>query len=294
MRLILLKLLYNEARLFFNGKGDDIFKYYTGFFRLKNMKLESCFKPNKNEFFVLLYLSRRFQNESKGIPYFFDNCKKDYNSFDINHRLLTIKSKYIGLYAPAAEMQEMSLAISYKVLREYLSQMTDKHTYPSSHRNIKRVEGNVIEEVFDASKHNIRRLLRNDLQMSNIYFREICKDLKVVITDELQLFFEKFIYSYSQDKVFIPEYDFSLLIASYFIYKNIFDHSTLESLMMFKFKISKSRLNKRIFKFSKNLDGVSPEHFINKMNNRNSKRFTQLRRSIEFIDGYKRSLNYRK
>lgn len=294
MRLMLFKFLINEAKVFLKFKNDDIFKYFTTFFNMKNKNLDSFFRLNKKEFFVLIYMCKRAHNESLNLPYFFKDCKKDYQRFDISNRLISLISRYPLLEPVVKEFSHLPFDITIVTCKTTIDYLTDKYKYLSSFRNKIKLKGSAFEEKYEIAKSNIRRMFRNDLQMANIYFKEFCKYLDVVITSEIQLYFEKFIYTFDPNILIIPEVDFSFFLAAYFIHRGEFENSNLERKILMLFQITKLSLYEKLENFCNNLQCVSPELFISELIQRNNKRFDVLRESIEFIDAYKRSLNYKK
>lgn len=291
MRMVLMKLLFEEAREYFGLPNDNVFKYFTGFFEFRKTKLETCVEVSKNEFFVLVYLSKRIEVEKQGKPYFIKDCREDFRNFDISTRLLLIKNRFPSLEPPCYEFLKTSFNVSPLSIKHRVAELTDIYMYPKPYSDIHGSENGIFEESIEFCKHNIRRNIRNDLEMSRLYFGSICKFYNVPMVPKLRLYFEKFVYTSDPNQVHIPEYDFTLFVASYYINKKIFEGTDLEAKILTEFATSRITLIKRISRLFKILEiATSPELYVTGMNKRNERRFRRLRHVVEFIDAFKRKM----
>lgn len=220
-----------------------------------------------------------------------EDCRKDFKELDIYTRLMLIKNRYSQLEPPCYEFTKTGLFMNLINFKNYFSDLTDLYIYHKGYGTHNESENGVYEESVIHCKHNFRRMFRNDLEISKLYFKAICERYQIEITKNLEFYFEKFIYTYNPFQVFLPEYDFSLFLAAYFIDRNEFDGSSLESKIFTDLSCSRIRLMKKLKNFFRYLEFAnSPEQFITKLKYRNKKRFLRLRNSIEFIEGYKRNL----
>lgn len=289
MRMVLMKLLFEEAREHFGLPNDNVFKYFTGFFEFRRTKLETCVEVSKNELFVLVYLGKRMEMEKQGMPYFIKDCKEDFKRFDISTRLLLIKNRFPSLEPPCYEFIKTAFNVSPLNIKRRVAELTDIYMYPKPYSHIHGSENGIFEEGIEFCKHNIRRRIRNDLEMSRLYFKSICEFYSVPMTPMLELYFEKFVYTSDPNQVHIPEYDFALFVASYYVNEKTFEGTDLEAKILTEFGTSKASLIKRISRLSKTLEiAASPELYVVGMNKRNERRFKRLRHVVEFIDAFKR------
>lgn len=289
--MVLMKILFEEAKEFFKFPNDKIFKYFTYFFEFKKTKLETPLELTKNQVFILIYLNRRSIMEKQGIPYLVTDCIRDFRELDIYTRIIVIKNKYPSLEAPCYEFSKTSYLITILNLKRMIRDLTDHYSCPIFYTTTKYSDSGVLLDSIEKAKHNIRGMIRNDLEMSKKYFKIICEKYNIKITKSLNLYFEKFIYTFDNNQIFIPEYDFALFISAYFIEKKKFEDTELESAILTNFGCSKVTFIKTMYDFFKRLDlCLTPEVFIKEMKKKNKKRFEPLKRSIEFIDAFKRNL----
>jgi len=294
-RMILMKLLFEEAREFFKFPNDKVFKYFTGFFEFKKTKLESGFNVSKREFFALIYLNRRSEMEKVGKTYFLKDCRSDFKELDIYTRLILIKNKYPPLESACYEFSKTVLYISIENLKNRILDLINPCTDMNSFIGSRASETGVLLSSIEISRQNIRRMFRNDIAIAKLYFKALCEQYGLKITEELDFYFEKFFYTFDHEQVFIPEYDFVLFIAAYFISIKKFEDTELETKIFTDFNCTKITFVKKMSDFFKTLEYcISPETFIVKMNDNNSKRFKALSRSVEFIDAFKRKIARKK
>lgn len=289
MRMVLMRLLFDEAREHFGLPDDNVFKYFTGFFEFKKTKLETCVDVTKNEFFVLVYLSKRMEMEKEGRPYTIKECKEDFKRFDITTRLLLIKNRFPALEPPCYEFVKTPFNLSPATVKHRVAELTDMYMYPKPYGHAHGSENGIFEEGIEFCKHNIRRQIRNDLEMAWLYFKPICEFYNVPLEPKLRLYFAKFIYVSDPGQVHIPEYDYVLFLASLYVNKKVLEDTDLETRILTEFVMSRKVLIKRIMKMSKILEmSTTPELYMVWMSMKREKRFKRLRHVVEFIDAFKR------
>lgn len=292
MKMVLLRMLFDEARVFFDIKDDCIFKYFTEFFEFKNAKLDTIFDVSITTLAIIIYVSKRTELEKNGEIYLWNDFKATFNKFDTFNRLIYIKNKYPSLEIATNEFLLLKkILTTYITLKRWIDDFTSPYSYPKIIENTLRISDNgIYEESFENAKFNIRRLFRNDLEIMKIYFKTICDKLNIEISSDLEFYFDKFIYTFDPDTVIVPEYDMPMFIVAYFSFKGNFYGSDLEFRILDHFRICRASLiKKHSFKIVDKLDmAITPEIFIKSLVKKKRAKFSGLRGSIEFINAFKR------
>ena len=299
MKLVLCKLVFEEAKIFFDFPEDLVFKYFTGFFEFREGKLDSSLEISKEMIFSIIYLAKRADNERKGVQLFFDDFLAKFKDFDFCNRLTLIKNRFQPLEPPVTELRYSTslntvqslkrkielLTSPYRPLRPYSMTvgLVIRHTvYAGSLGN------GIFEEVVDGNKFNIRSLFKNDIPTFLPYFIQICKYFEISITEELNFYFEKYIYTFDNTQLILPEYDFVMFIAMFLINKNEFENTEIESKILNYFEIQKVTMMAHISILAREYNNfVSPEVYLSSLKKNNRQRFGRLRDAIRFVDTYK-------
>lgn len=291
LRMVLLKLLFEEARSFFNIKDDCMFRYYTGFFEFRNGKLDTSTEVSKPTFSMLVYLAKRIEMERNNQIYLFSDFMNEMDRFDLFTRLVLIKNKYPKLEVAVREIgiyKEHS-GCTISSMKTRLDEFTSYYYYTRPFTFIKTSDTGIYEECVESAKYNMRRLIRNDLEILNQYFKRFCDDLGVEITPEIDLYFQKYVYTYDPNLIIFPEYDFVFFISIYFISRGLFENTELEANVLEFLLISKSYFINHVDSFILHLDKLkTPECYIDWRNRRNKMKFISLRGATEFINAFKR------
>lgn len=290
MRMVLIKLLFDEARAFLGIKESVVFKYFTEFFEFRNAKLSSTFKTSKATLAVLLYMAKRAEMEKNGEIYLLQDFSKEYKAFDLLGRLIRIKTKFPSM---EQEVQNFCLKTNFNStvcsFKSWIDDLTSLYIYIRPYTFTKFSETGILEECTETAKYNLRRLFRNDLEIMKAYFQAVCRNLSQKLTPDLEMHFEKFIYTYDPNTVIFPEYDFTFFIMSYLASKGSFAGSEMESTIIDYLGISKETLAAMHMGFVEKLDQLAtPECYISTIDNKNKDRFTSLKAAIAFINAYKR------
>ncbi|KAM0680572.1 hypothetical protein GINT2_001260 [Glugoides intestinalis] len=289
--LVLLKLLFEEARTFFGIKEATIFRYFTEFFDFNTGKLHSSVVISKTTFSALIYMAKRVEMERSNQLYSFADFIKKFESFSIASRLLLIKNKF-PVFAPEVAMLNSFFSTTMFTilsLKTHIDELTNLYTYTKPYAFTNLSETGIFEESNENAKYNIRRLFRNDLDIMTRYLKKLCETLKVDVTDDLILYFEKFTYVFDKNTVLFPEHDITFFIVTYLASKDMFENSDIEEHVLEFLGICKSHLIMELSHFVYVLDEMtSPETYINYLDKKNRRRFDNLKGSVEFVNAYKR------
>jgi len=295
MKVILMKLLFDELRSFFDIKDDILFRYFTEFFEFKDSKLDSVIDvSSKVTLKILVYLAKRAEMESKGQIYLFDEFIATINAFDWNGTLEIIRRKIPALETEInTSSYRVSVNISKIGFKQWLDDLTAVYPRVNPRRpkaTFRKPDTGILEKSVETAKYNMRRLIRNDLPLMKKYFEVICSDIEVEITPELEFYFEKYIYTYDPGIVIFPDYDFAFFVMAYLIHKNAFERTATEAVILdyvdaYRSNVMREHYMPFILRLN---DATTPEVYIATRNRRNKARFIGLIESIEFIDAFKR------
>lgn len=288
MKMILLKLLYEEAKIFFEITDDRLFKYFTGFFEFREGKLVSSIDVSKEILFVLIYASKRSELESKGEMLFFTDFILKFKNFRISNRLSLIKNRFSQLEPPCSEFKYADVTVTIRSLKKMIDILSDPYNISRTFKIPIKNGNGVFQECIDVCKFNFRSLFRNDLELMNHYFNQLCKVLEVEITEELTFYFKKFIYSFNNHQVILPEFDMPMFIAMFMIWKENFENTVIEFNILNYLGVDKPSFRHLVWnQVTEIRHCVSPEEYIRHLKYKNIKRFKRLRNSIEFIEAFK-------
>lgn len=292
MRAILMKLLFDEFRLFLNIKSDIMFKYFTEFFEFKDSKLDTNFEMSRTALVTLTYLAKRAEMEDEGQIYMYYDFIHKFRRFDWSGTLEIIRRKIPALTSETiAATFRRGAPRSPMIFKPWLDDLTSVYSAcRSSIGPFRKSDTGILEENIETAKYNMRRFFRNDVEFMRKYFDAICSELEVEMSPELIFYFEKFIYTYDPGNIIFPDYDFPFLIMSYLISRNCFANTRVEANIFEYLRITKTNLKCTYYNpFVSKLDAATtPESYVSYRNRKNKSRFTGLIESIEFIDGFKR------
>lgn len=288
LKMILLKLMFEEAKVFFEIPNDNVFKYFTSFFKFKEGKLVSTMDLNKELLFTLLYSAKRSEFENKGQILLFKDFVPEFNKFGFVNRVSLIKNRFSQLEPACGEFLYPSTYVTLKSLRNILSLLSSPYKAVDTLKVPGKKGTCIIEECVEVSKFNFRRLFRNDFEIMNLYLINLCEELNVEITEEILFYFKKFIYTFDYNQVILPEFDFCFFIALYFINRNEFENKPIEFNMLKFLLIDRNSLLIMLWHYSKIVINLStPEIHLKYLKSKSKYRFKKLRKAIDFIDVFK-------
>lgn len=288
IRMILAKLIFEEAKIFFEIGDDSVFKYFTGFFEFREGKLESSLDVNKEWMFALIYSAKRIECEKRGKALLLKDFLLVFSRFDLGNRLILIKNRFPSLEPAVIDLGVRKPRITMCTLTNSLDILSNPYT-TSRPFKIPVGEGNgVYEECVDVCKANFRRLFKNDYKTAKPYFEFLCSKLDIEITEDLIIYFKKFIYTFNSFRVMLPEFDIAIFLTIFLINNHEFEGTQTEYKMLNHLDIPKTKLLSLVTKASKEMDSMaSPEFFISLLRRKNRRRFKRLRNAIEFVEAFK-------
>lgn len=288
-KLIIIKKLLQEAEIYFRSENSFLFKNFTCFFKFRMNQLESDFDLNKNVFFALLYFLRRHEKEKHDEIYTFSDFTKEAKDFDFNSRLISLRNKTPSLKGAITELITTPTAILIVLLKKRSEEITNAYAHTKSFGRTKDHDTGVLDESVENAKFNIRSMIRNDLEISKKYFQYLCLKLDIEEDTQLNFYFEKFIYTFDPNTVFIPDYDFVFFLAAYFITIDKFFNSQLEVKVMSYLTINRHSFFKRLATFFTNInDSATPETLIESLSEKNAKNYIRLVDTMAIIDDLKK------
>jgi hypothetical protein len=299
MKMILFKLVFEEAKIFFNFPEDSVFKYFSGFFEFREGKLESSLDVTEKMFYSLIYLAKRADCEKKGEQLFFEDFHEKLLEFNFINRLALIKNRFPALEPPVKDLFHSTLCFSILLLKNKIVKLSTPFIMVRPYRLTSEINKNitpfpssfgsgVFEECIDGNKRNFRALFKNDISTIKPYFLKLCTQFEIQLTDELNLYFEKFIYTFDNTKIIFPEYDLTMFLAMYAINTNNFEDTEFESKVSDYLGLPKTSLRTEIANLAKEYNlCASPEIYVSSLQRRNRQRHLRLKQAVQFIDTYK-------
>ncbi|ELA41497.1 uncharacterized protein VICG_01481 [Vittaforma corneae ATCC 50505] len=171
MRMVLMRLLFEESMAYFGIKDNVVFRYFTEFLEFKNAKLDTVFDISKFTLSILVYFAKRSEMERNGQIYLYNEFKDTFNSLDLTNRLIGIKAKFPMLEVAINEFTHNYLITSTICsFRPWIDEFSSLYIYARRYGFVKSSETGILEECVESAKHNIRRLFRNDLELMKVYF----------------------------------------------------------------------------------------------------------------------------
>lgn len=264
---------------------------------------------------TLIYLSKRHEMERGGQPYFFDDFKVDMRRFKRTRRLDSISRRYkLSAQAHFHVIQSFGRTRAV-VIANRLRTLADFDSFCSSKIELTDAHSTgVISRFTEYLKHNVRQKFPRDIGLYRKYFDEICRALRVSDAlagwdtgcqtggcnvarvgrggmDELLFYWKKFVYVFNYDRAFIPELQFTLFIAQYFISKGVFEGSILEGAVLDYLQCTRTSLSKMLERLCNALNSCTcPEEFLSFRDYEYAQRYRNLRKAVWIIDAFKKSL----
>ncbi|KAI4291558.1 hypothetical protein PAPHI01_0832 [Pancytospora philotis] len=291
------KALFDEAMAFFGIASDRVYRCFTNFFTLErrdgdeqDTRIIGDHVLSSQTLLALVYLSKRAEAEAGGGLYTFEEFAAAAARFKLNFRLRDIVRARKLRFRNWAEMLMPDCQLRIVALANHTQQIADFDCFSFNRSEQAEVHPTgVLLLGVERAKESIRSLFCYEPALMLRYFEHVCTALQVAATDDMRFYFKKYIYVLDRRRLVVPELAFGLFVAAYFIERQEFANTPLESGLLLFLRVSKARLVELANEHASFLyNHTSPELLIKAREVANAERFVSLRRAIWVIDTFKK------